>query len=196
MFANRFTAFVDACVLASALKRNLLLTLAEAEFFRVRWSSLFLDETQAAITEILSKRGVQDYEERARRARASLEVAFADALVTNFDSFLRVDAGMPDDKDIHVLAAALKTRADVIVTDNLKDFPPHILHPLSLDARSADAFLADTIALDVGRAVSAIRVMRERLNNPSILADSLLIKIEAAGLMETADILRPHVGSL
>ena len=31
MFANRFTALLDACVLASPLKRNLLLSLAEAE---------------------------------------------------------------------------------------------------------------------------------------------------------------------
>lgn len=38
MFANRFTALIDACALAGALKRNLLLTLAEAEFFRLRWS--------------------------------------------------------------------------------------------------------------------------------------------------------------
>jgi hypothetical protein len=46
LFANRFTAFVDACTLAGALKRNLLLTLAEAQFFRVRWSAPVLDETQ------------------------------------------------------------------------------------------------------------------------------------------------------
>ncbi len=49
MFANRYTAFIDACTLAGTLKRNLLLTLAEAEFFRVRWSEQVLDETEAAI---------------------------------------------------------------------------------------------------------------------------------------------------
>jgi hypothetical protein len=36
MFANRYTALIDACVLVSAPRRDLLLTLAEAEFFRVR----------------------------------------------------------------------------------------------------------------------------------------------------------------
>ena len=54
MFANRFTAFVDACTLASALKRNLLLTLAEAEFYRIRWSAIVLEETQKAIEKILA----------------------------------------------------------------------------------------------------------------------------------------------
>jgi hypothetical protein len=32
LFANRFTALVDACTLTNTLKRNLLLTLAEAGF--------------------------------------------------------------------------------------------------------------------------------------------------------------------
>jgi len=54
LFANRYTVFIDACTLASALKRNLLLTLAEAEFFRVRWSVQVLDETQRAIATILT----------------------------------------------------------------------------------------------------------------------------------------------
>jgi hypothetical protein len=49
VFANRFTAFIDACTLASALRRNLLLTLAEAEFFRVRWSKDVMDETEKGI---------------------------------------------------------------------------------------------------------------------------------------------------
>jgi hypothetical protein len=71
LFANRFTAFVDACSLASALKRNLLLSLAEAEFFRLRWSSRVLDETETAIEEILNAKGFADAAARAERARAS-----------------------------------------------------------------------------------------------------------------------------
>jgi hypothetical protein len=33
------------------LKRNLLLTLAEADFFRLRWSEEILDETERAIAQ-------------------------------------------------------------------------------------------------------------------------------------------------
>ena len=84
MFANRFTVFVDACSLASALKRNLLLSLAEAEFFRLRWSSKVLDEAEAAIEEILSGKGFADAAGRAERARASMEAAFEDAMVADF----------------------------------------------------------------------------------------------------------------
>lgn len=55
MFANRYTAFIDACTLVSVWRRNLLLTLAEAEFFRVRWSERVLDETERAIARLLDE---------------------------------------------------------------------------------------------------------------------------------------------
>lgn len=111
MFANRYTAFIDACTLASALRRNLLLTLAEAEFFRVRWSATVLDETQHAIKTILLAKGHEeaDAEDRSARARRAMEAAFEEAIVEDYDDLTCGCTGMPDPKDVHVLAAALKT---------------------------------------------------------------------------------------
>jgi hypothetical protein len=196
VFANRFTALVDACALAGALKRNLLLTLAEAEFFRLRWSDQILDETEAAIAAILKGKGVEDATDRAARARKAMVAAFEEACVDDVAAMMGSVPDLPDATDRHVVAAALKTRASVIVTDNLKDFPAHILTPLNLEARSADAFIADTIALDPGRAVFAIRRMRERFSRPEKTAEILLLDMEAAGLTETVDVLKPHVLSL
>ena len=198
MFANRYTAFIDACTLASALRRNLLLTLAEAEFFRVRWSAQVLAETERAIETILTGKDYDsaDAKDRAARARRAMETAFEEALVDDYEDLTCACDGMPDHKDIHVLAAALKTQAATIVTENLKDFPERVLAPLNIEARSADAFIADTIALDTGRAVAAIRTMRLRLKRPEKTAELLLLDMEAAGLTETVDVLRPHVGSL
>ncbi len=196
MFANRFTALVDACSLASALKRNLLLTLAEAEFFRLRWSSQVLDETEAAIEEILDGKGVADAAARAERARASMEAAFEDAMVEGFDNFLLAAAHIPDPDDRHVVAAAVKTRAAMIVTENLKDFPAAVLSDLNMEAKSADAFIADTIALDEARAVAAIRRMRERFKRPGMTPEELLLVIEAAVLIDKVNLLTPHVQSL
>ncbi len=70
MFAKRFTALIDACALAGALKRNLLLTSAEAQFFRIRWSDKILDETEAAIEAILRAKGAQARQD-TRRAPAT-----------------------------------------------------------------------------------------------------------------------------
>jgi predicted nucleic acid-binding protein len=198
LFANRYTAFIDACTLASALRRNLLLTLAEAEFFRVRWSLQVLDETQQAIEKILAVKGygADGAKDRATRARQAMEMAFEEAIVEDFQDLLCACEELPDPGDVHVLAAALKTQAATIVTENLKDFPEHVLAPLNIEARSADAFIADTIALDPGRAVAAIRTMRLRLKRPEKTAEILLMDMDAAGLTETVDVLRPYVGSL
>lgn len=196
MFANRFTAFVDACTLAGALKRNMLLSLAEADFFRIRWSAPVLEETQRAIAGMLTKKGVADAEERAARAIAAMRRAFADADVAGFEPLLSVCVDLPDPNDAHVIAAALKTQAAVIVTDNIKDFPSALLSGLNLEARTADTFLADTIALDPGRAVAAIRTMRRRLNRPEKTAEILLLDMEANSLTETVDVLRTHIASL
>lgn len=196
MFANRYTAFIDACTLAGTLKRNLLLTLAEAEFFRVRWSRKVMDETEVAIVRILTGKGAADPARHANRARAVMEAAFEDAAVEEYEAFLPACDGLPDPGDAHVLAAALKTQAATIVTENIRDFPDEFLRSRNMEVRSADQFIADTIALDPGRAVAAIRLMRQRLKRPEKTAEMLLLDMEADGLTETVDVLRAHVLSL
>ncbi|PKR87436.1 PIN domain-containing protein [Pleomorphomonas diazotrophica] len=196
MFANRFTAFVDANVLAGALKRNLLLTLAEAGHFRVRWSAIVLGETERAIEAILEDRGEGDARTRAAKHRAAMERAFEDANVADYSEFLHLGDHLPDPNDGHVLAAALKAKADVIVTDNLKHFPTEVLSPLGLNALSADVFIANTVALETASAIPALRKMRERFQKPEMDAEQLLIRMEAIGLLETTSCLKPFIGSL
>jgi hypothetical protein len=196
LFANRFTAFVDACSLVGALKRNLLLTLAEAEFYRLRWSAPVLDEVERAIARLFSERGHADPKAEATRQRTRMETAFPEAMVSDFEAFLPSCKALPDPDDAHVVAAALKTQAFTIVTDNLKDFPPAVLTPLNLEARSTDSFLADTITLDPGKAAAAIRTMRERFKRPEVTAERLFIIMEAEGLTQTVDGLRAHALSL
>jgi hypothetical protein len=170
--------------------------LAEAEFYRLRWSGPVLDETQAAIEKILAAKGAADASKKAAGARASMELAFEDAMVSHFDAYLPSCSELPDPNDAHVLAAALKTQAAMIVTENLKDFPDDILLPLNLSAKSADAFLADTISLAPGKAVPAIKKMRLRFKKPELSAEQLLLEMDARGLTETVDVLKPYVHSI
>jgi predicted nucleic acid-binding protein len=196
VFANRFTALLDACVLASPLKRNLLLSLAEAAFFRPRWSERIMDETERAIEKLMTDKGFENPTADAARARSAMERAFEDAMVTGFENLEAGFGDLPDAGDRHVLAAAVKTRASIIVTDNLRDFPDAILRPLDLEAKDADAFIADTIDLRVAQAVPALRRMRERLRRPEKTPETLLLDMEKIGLTLTADALRDHIGSL
>lgn len=196
MFANRFTVLIDACALVSPLKRNLLLSLAEAEFFRVRWSIRILAEAELAIAKLIARQGIAHAADRAVRAREAIERAFEDAAVTGYESLASGLKGLPDPDDAHVIAAAVKTRASVIVTDNIKHSPKNVLAPLDLEAKTTDAFVADAVDLDTGRAIVAIRRMRTRLRRPEKTPEMLLLDLEAAGLTETADVLREHALSL
>lgn len=196
MFANRYTALVDACSLAGTLNRNFLLTLAEAEFFRLRWSSQILDETQRAVEKIMTARAISDGAERAWRSRQKMETAFPEAMVEDYAVHMPLGQKLPDLGDAHVLAAAMRTQAQTIVTENLKDFPSAVLLPLNLEARTADTFIADTIALDEGRAIQAIKQMRLRLRRPEKTVDALLRDCEAHGLLATAAVLRPFIESI
>ena len=196
MFANRFTVVIDACVLTSALKRNILLSLAEAEFFRPRWSDDILGETERAIASILLSQGGPNSADAAHRHIEQIRSAFGDATVEGFHHHVASLVGLPDQNDGHVIGAAVQSGAALIVTDNLKDFPSSILGPLGIEAKSADAFIADTIDLDMGRAVTAIKLMRERFKKPALTAADLLLRFETNGLVESSDLLRPHVHSL
>ena len=196
MFANRFTVVIDACVLASALKRNVLLSLAEAEFFRPRWSEAILSETERAISSIIEPQKGVEVDVMARRHVDQIRTAFTDGIVQDYEIHVQSLAGLPDLNDGHVVAAALKTGAALIVTENLKDFPVRVLGPLGIEAKSADAFIADTIDLDIGRAVTAIHRMRHRFKRPALTAEDLLLRFEKTGLVESSDMLRSHVLSL
>lgn len=193
MFANRYTALVDACSQVGTLRRNFLLTLAEAEFFRLRWSAEILDETQRAVEAIMTGKGIVDASARAARSRAFMEAAFPEALVAEYEAQMPLGTALPDPGDAHVLAAAVRTQAQTIVTENIKDFPEDVLMPLNLEARTADEFIADTIALDEGRSIQAIKRMRQRLKRPEKTPDALLRDCEAYGLLATASVLRPFV---
>lgn len=155
----------------------------------MRWSSQILDETQRAVEKIMTARAISDGAERAFRSRQKMETAFPEALVEDYAVHMPLGQNLPDLGDAHVLAAAVRTQAQTIVTENLKDFPSAVLLPLNLEARTADTFIADTIALDEGRAIQAIKQMLLRLRLPEKTADALLRDCEAHGLLATATVL-------
>ena len=189
LYPNRFTVVLDANVLGGALKRNLLLSLAEAGLFRPRWSHRILDETERAISRITKGNA------NTRRQREVIERAFPDGLVTGFETF-EDKLDLPDPDDNHVLAAAIETAAAVIVTDNLKHFPSALLKPHSIEASSTDDFIADVIDLHSYEAISAIKKMRERFNSPALDVDTVIRITTAQGLTQVADAMEKNRMSL
>jgi hypothetical protein len=189
---DRFTALLDACALVPVLQRNVLLSLAAAGFYRARWSARILDEFAAA----LPRANPAVTAEGAAAQRGRIEAAFEEGLVEGYELLaLRIE-DLPDPNDAHVVAAAVCCSAGVIVTENLRDFPPAALGAFGVQAVRPDDFIADAVDLDQERAVEALGRMRARLRRPEITADAMLDRLAALGLRQTADILRAHRSSL
>lgn len=61
-------------------------------------------------------------EEEAKKRANVMNKAFPDALVENYEPLIG-GLTLPDEDDRHVLVVSNKTNADLIITNNLKDFP-------------------------------------------------------------------------
>lgn len=133
MFPAPFKVVLDANVLYPFTLRDTLLRAAAAGLFQAYWSEEILDEA----TRNLVDHGVM-HAAQAARLRAAMANAFPEALVSGHE---HLTAGLKsDEKDRHVVAAAVKAGAQVIVTANLADFR-HL--PEGIEAQSPDEFLTN-----------------------------------------------------
>ena len=127
-------------------------------------------------------------EEAANKSIQKANDAFPDALVTNYESLIQ-HLELPDEDDRHVLAAAIKTNANIIVTNNVRDFPEAYLQSFGLSAKSADDFLTDIIDLNPQQTVDAFKEMVSHKKNPPLDEYEVLSQLRKIGLNDTANYL-------
>jgi predicted nucleic acid-binding protein len=161
-----FTAFLDASVLYPAPLRDLLLELAVSDLYRAKWSNAVQDEW----FEALLRTRTDLTRDRLQRTRDLMNAHVRDALVSEFEPLIDI-LDLPDPDDRHVLAAAIKGRADLIVTTNLKDFPAE--------------FLTHQFHLAQPRFLAAVRTVRLRLKNPAKGVGEYLDILRGQGLLGT-----------
>ena len=148
--------------------------------FRARWSDLVHEEWMAAV-----QRDFPDItREQLERTRDLMNLHAEDCLVTGFEELIE-GLELPDRKDRHVLAAAVRSGADVIVTQNLKDFPHDRLNPYGIEAQHRDAFISHLFDLNPGAVVGAAQEHRASLKNPPKNVDEYLNTLELHGLTQT-----------
>lgn len=172
MFSN-YTVILDSCVLYPAQLRDLLLSLAGTGLFRARWT----DQIHEEWIEAVLKNNPSVTREKLERTRSLMDQAVPDCLVTGYESM--VDGlRLPDANDRHVLAAAIRSGADAIITANLKHFPAEILEKLGMEALHPDDFVVYQVDLQPELAVGAIAEQRARLRRPPKSAEEFLISLE------------------
>jgi hypothetical protein len=115
--------------------------------------------------------------------------AIRDVRVTGYEPLIEV-LDLPDADDRHVLAAAIKANAQVIVTENTKDFPPAKLASWNVEAKGADDFVLDLIDLNQRAVYAQVQRMADAWRNPPGTVEDVLDSLEHIGLIGSAAALR------
>lgn len=186
--SHRPVVVLDANVLYPAQLRDLLMRLAVAGLMRACWTDRIHEEWTRAV----QKRHPDLTLEQLARTRALMERALPAARVTGYQGRLK-QITLPDPDDRHVVAAALRARASVIVTFNVRDFPEQALAPHGLEAVHPDVFVRALYDMEPERVVEVARQHRATLQKPQLTVDAYLSTLERAGLQQTVSALRAHL---
>lgn len=139
-------------MLANAGVCDLFLRLAEKpRLYLPHWSAPILDEVKRTQT---SKLKPPFPKELADYWRQEVTAAFPEAMIDGFDHLIPTLTN--DEKDRHVLAAAIQGNVSVIVTFNLRDFPNSALQQWGVEAVHPQDYLLTLYSINPGVVLSKI----------------------------------------
>lgn len=152
---------LDACVLYPTVMREVLLAVAGQGLFTPLWSDRILEEWARAARKL-----GPEAETLARGDIVLARAAWPRAAVPPAPG-IEARLWLPDEHDIHVLAAAVAGSADILLTVNAQDFPQNILAEEGLTRRDPDGFLWELWSHHpdaVSDAVAGVQATAERLS--------------------------------
>jgi predicted nucleic acid-binding protein len=117
--------------------------------------------------------------------------AFPDAEVGGYENL--VERMTCDPKDRHVLAAAVRSDAAVLVTFNTGDFPGASTAAYDITVVHPDDFLLDQLDVYPGHTVAALRDQARGYAAPAMSIEDLLGRLAAAGVPKFAAEARRHL---
>lgn len=118
-----------------------------------------------------------------------MNAAVRDSLVTGYEQLID-GLVLPDKDDRQVLAAAVRSGAQIIVTSNLRDFPDDALKAFGIEAQSPDEFVLNLLDLAPGAVAAIVSKQAADLKNPPHTRDQLLETLIANGLVRSVAKLR------
>lgn len=179
----RFVVLLDANVIYPAPLRDFLLTLATTGLYAAKWTDRIHDEWIHSLV-----RNRPELEVHLKRTRELMNEAVPDCLVTGYEDLIG-GLTLPDPDDRHVLAAAIRCGAQIIVTNNQKDFPAEVLDLYGIEAMHPDVFIEYQFGLRPNLVIKAAKKQRSRLRNPPKSPEEFLEKLSSQGLVVTAELL-------
>lgn len=171
-------AIYDANVLYPSALRDFLIRLAVEDLVRARWSERILDEVFRNIA--ISRPDLDPA--RLLRTRQRMCAAVLDCVVEGYEELLPAIT-LPDPDDRHVVAAAIRAGASVIVTFNLRDFPDDELARHGLIAMHPDVFALEPLARHPAAVLEVIALQAADLKNPPHNALDVVGALERCGLV-------------
>ena len=159
--------------------------LAVSGEFRARWSDLIHDEW---IRNLLINRPDLK-KEQLEKTRELMNQNVPGSVVTGFENLIEV-IELPDPDDRHVVAAAIKTRAEAIITFNLKDFPDSALSHFGITALHPDEFISNLLDISAGAVIEAARRQRHSLKKPPYSPSEFLDLLQKQKLPKSVSRLR------
>lgn len=184
-----FIAIYDANVLYPGSLRDFLIRLGQTGLFQAKWTDQILDEMIDAIVA-----AQPELAGRLQRTRELMNEAIPDVCVNGYEHLIS-GLELPDPDDRHVLAAAIRSNAQVIVTSNLKDFPASQLDPYDIEAQSPDEFVLHVLELAPARVVGTLEDQARALTNPISSLDDLLDRLRVVGLPRAVAAIRHELGT-
>jgi predicted nucleic acid-binding protein len=173
-----FVVLYDANVLYPSTSRDLLIRIAQARLVQAKWTDQIMDE----VFDNLRKNRPELDPAALTRTRKLMIRAVRDCLVSGYEPLI-AGLDLPDPDDRHVLAAAIRARAQLIVTNNLKDFPPERLAQWDIEPKSADEFVLDQIDLNAKVVWGCVQQIADTWRNPPGTTADVLRSLERGGLL-------------
>lgn len=170
-------AVYDANVLYPSALRDFLIRVAIEDLVQARWSDRILDEV---FRNIAINRPDLD-RDRLLRTRQRMCAAVLDCLVSGFDD-LEPAITLPDPDDRHVVAAAIRAGAGIIVTFNLRDFPEMEVARHGLVAMHPDTFALELLARHAASVLDVVARQAADLQSPPHSTLDLIAALERCGL--------------
>ena len=156
--------------------------LATAHAYRPRWSEVIHTEWMRSV---LANRG-DVTREGLERTRLLMDRVDPECLVTEYEALIPT-LSLPDADDRHVLAAAIRAKAPVIVTFNLSDFPETVLSPYGIVALHPDVFLCQLMDEEEERFLVGVQRHRASLHRPPQTETEYLLALKRNRLLTLAE---------